>query len=126
MGYDNIKIFKSFGQRLEEYTYILTTFSPARMVPGLGPEIIHVWSNYLELQLQSSGWKAIWYILRRNCVDLGVAFPQIVEVMVRKVITVLFPIHLIVLYVGIILFYFERRRRKSTFIFEQAALPFSG
>lgn len=93
MRSDNIKIFKSFVQRLEEYTYILTTFSPAWMVPSSATEIVDVWSNYLELQLEPKGWKAIWYILRQNCVNLGLNFPKVVEVMVRNFVLVLLLVH---------------------------------
>ncbi|KAK7602133.1 hypothetical protein V9T40_009574 [Parthenolecanium corni] len=82
---DRMKIFKSYAQRLEEYTYILSTFSSTCVVSGSVSEICNVWSIYLELHLQPKEWRAIWYILRPNCDDLGINFPQIVEVMVENV-----------------------------------------
>lgn len=73
------KFDKSFEQRLTEYTFILTNADNSKL---FGSRVLLAWSEYLELMMEPYGWKAMWNMSRKSCLDLQINFPALVIVRV--------------------------------------------
>lgn len=68
---------KTYQERLQEYTVILANFEVLNLKK--------VWSFYLELSVDPSGWQAIWKIPRTTCEELNIPYPTVVLVYVENV-----------------------------------------
>lgn len=71
---------KTFQERLKEYLDVLSNYD---VLPV--SQIQKVWSYYLELTLDPSGWQAVWKIPRLKCESLKIPFPTIVLVYVENI-----------------------------------------
>lgn len=80
MSSEIIKFYKTFEERLKEYSLILNKSNSTILPPS---QVSNAWSNYIELCLISQGWNALWYILRKYCDELQISFPQVVLVKVN-------------------------------------------
>ncbi|KAK4884585.1 hypothetical protein RN001_000856 [Aquatica leii] len=72
---------KTYEERLQEYTDVLRSASSKLCAT----EIQKNWSCYLQFNIDSSGWLAIWKIPRSTCELLNVEFPIAVVVYVENV-----------------------------------------
>lgn len=68
---------KTFQERLQEYTVILSNCEVSNLK--------RTWSFYIELSVDPSGWQAIWKIPRTTCEQLNIPYPTVVLVYVENV-----------------------------------------
>lgn len=86
MDSEVFKFNKTYEERLDNLNTILLDTDDNSALP----QILRIWSNYLELSIEPLGWKALWYISRRCCNELKITFPAIVGVTVSFIFVLLY------------------------------------
>ncbi|KAF5280441.1 hypothetical protein FQR65_LT03250 [Abscondita terminalis] len=73
---------KTYEERFQEYSNVLGSMDSLKVC---GAKVQVKWSTYMELNVNPSGWLAIWKIPRSTCILLDVEFPITIVVYVVNV-----------------------------------------